>query len=110
MRSMYQCIMMKELSQKVKLSIYWTIRISALTYGHELCDRKNKKPNGFSREDPEHNGVLLSPLEEMSMKKEVVVSLLRLLPPQPHPDEWKTLDGWKDILFLLPSICQPVWL
>ena len=30
-------VVKKELSQKAKLSIYWSIYVPTLTYGHELC-------------------------------------------------------------------------
>ena len=40
MRSLYRSVVVKrELSRKAKLSIYWSIYVPALTYGH---DRKNK--------------------------------------------------------------------
>ncbi|KAI3359419.1 hypothetical protein L3Q82_002922 [Scortum barcoo] len=45
LRTVVQSVVLKrELSQKAKLSIYWSIYIPTLTYGHELWvnDRKNE--------------------------------------------------------------------
>jgi len=33
----WSVVVKKELSQKAKLSIYWSIYVPTLTYGHELC-------------------------------------------------------------------------
>ncbi|KAK3552360.1 hypothetical protein QTP86_011286 [Hemibagrus guttatus] len=41
-RSMYRSVVVKELSQKAKLSIYQSIYVPTLTYGHELWVKKGK--------------------------------------------------------------------
>lgn len=88
----------------VKLSISWTICISTPTYGHDLCDRNKKKPSEFPGEDPVHNRVTMLPLEEVSSKKEVMVSLLRLLPPRTGPDDWKKLTEWMEGDFVFAAV------
>lgn len=36
MQTLYQSVVVKKLSRKAKLSIYWSIYVPNLTYGHEL--------------------------------------------------------------------------
>ncbi|KAK3550607.1 hypothetical protein QTP70_000697 [Hemibagrus guttatus] len=102
MRSMYRSVVVKkELSRKAKLSIYQSIYVPTLTYGHELwvmtervfraCPTR-KRPQGrprtrwrdyVSRLAWERLGVSPEELEEVSGEREVWASLLRLLPPRP---------------------------
>ncbi|KAK3510314.1 hypothetical protein QTP70_001363 [Hemibagrus guttatus] len=54
MRSMYQSVVVKkELSRKAKLSIYQSIYLPTLTYGHEVWvhDRKGKIPDASGRNE-----------------------------------------------------------
>ncbi|KAI3369606.1 hypothetical protein L3Q82_025320 [Scortum barcoo] len=101
MRSVYRTVVVKkELSRKAKLSIYRSIYVPTLTYGHELWGgvpgmSHREEASGKTQDTLERTMSLGWPgnasrvppeeLEEVSGVREVWASLLRLLPPRPGP-------------------------
>ena len=115
MWSLYCSVVVKrELSQKAKLSIYQSVYVPTLTYGHELWvmterirsqiqaaemsflrrvagrSLRDRVRSSVTQEELEVEpwkrlGILPEELGEVSVVREVWVSLLRQLPPRPGP-------------------------
>ncbi|KAK3567192.1 hypothetical protein QTP86_012462 [Hemibagrus guttatus] len=71
MRSMYRLVVVKkELSQKAKLSIYQSIYVPTLTYGHELWVVSLERCSGHAPPGRECLGIPPEELEELSRERE----------------------------------------